>query len=174
MLSERSVNCSQSTNDVFRPRSASRQYLFFEQDLIALEELKNAFKRKVRSFKLVLKSSRTRLMAGVPIRMSQEFAAYSEAMRRCSPYLTQAQQLLKDVGLGDSPVGTGISAHPGYQKLVVRYLRYFRLRTQAWEKITLRHAVQPPDELGLVGSSEFFPGVDTNQKRFGAPVPWIE
>ena len=43
-------------------------------------------------------------------------------MRRCARLLKQAQELLCEVGLGGSAVGTGVNTHPKYQKLVVKHL----------------------------------------------------
>ncbi len=61
-------------------------------------------------------------MDAIPIRLGQEFAAYATAMRRSSVVLGQAQQLLGEVGLGGSAVGTGVNTHPKYQRHVVKRL----------------------------------------------------
>ena len=82
----------------------------------------NRLREKQRTFDRILKSGRTHLMDAVPIRLGQEFAAYATAMRRCAVILKQAQELLREVGLGGSAVGTGVNTHPKYQKLVVKYL----------------------------------------------------
>jgi aspartate ammonia-lyase len=62
------------------------------------------------------------MMDAVPIRLGQEFAAYATAMRRAAVVLRQAQDLLRELGLGGSAVGTGVNTHPKYQKLAVAYL----------------------------------------------------
>lgn len=116
------VNCSQSTNDVFPTAMRLAGILSFDETLKALRGLEQSFARKGKSFDAILKSGRTHLMDAIPIRLGQEFAAYGTAMRRCAGVLRQAQEQLREVGLGGSAVGTGVNTHPRYQKLVVKYL----------------------------------------------------
>jgi aspartate ammonia-lyase len=116
------VNCSQSTNDVF-PTAMRLAAVFLVDDILsAVTDLEKALARKSRAFDRVLKSGRTHLMDAVPIRLGQEFAAYATAMRRCKAVLRAAQDLLREVGLGGSAVGTGVNTHPRYQKLVAKHL----------------------------------------------------
>jgi aspartate ammonia-lyase len=58
----------------------------------------------------------------VPIRLGQEFAAYATALQRAAVVIRQAQDFLREIGLGGSAVGTGVNTHPKYQKLVVQIL----------------------------------------------------
>lgn len=116
------VNCSQSTNDVFPTAMRLAALLLFDQTLEALKGLEKSFARKGKLFNGILKSGRTHLMDAAPIRLGQEFAAYATAMRRCTGLLQQAQDLLREVGLGGSAVGTGVNTHPRYQRLVVKRL----------------------------------------------------
>jgi aspartate ammonia-lyase len=62
------------------------------------------------------------MMDAVPVRLGQEFGAYATAMRRASTVIRQAQDLLRELGLGGSAVGTGVNTHPRYQKLAVKHL----------------------------------------------------
>jgi aspartate ammonia-lyase len=94
----------------------------FDEVLDSLQILEESFARKGKAYDHILKSGRTHMMDAVPIRLGQEFSAYATAMRRCAMILRQAQDLLSEVGLGGSAVGTGVNTHPKYQKLVVRHL----------------------------------------------------
>jgi aspartate ammonia-lyase len=116
------VNCSQSTNDVFPTAMRLACLFLFNDVLIALAILERSFSRKAKSFDRILKSGRTHLMDAVPIRLGQEFAAYATSMRRCAGVLEDAIELLREVGLGGTAVGTGVNTHPKYQELVVREL----------------------------------------------------
>ncbi len=116
------VNCSQSTNDVFPTAMRLAALLLLDQTLEALKGLEKSLARKGKLFYGVLKSGRTHLMDAVPIRLGQEFAAYATAMHRCTGLLQQAQDLLREVGLGGSAAGTGVNTHPRYQRLVVKRL----------------------------------------------------
>jgi len=116
------VNFGQSTNDVFPTAMRLSAILLFDDLLVSLNVLERSFARKGKEFDHILKSGRTHLMDAVPIRLGQEFAAHATAMRRCGVLLRQAQEGLREVGLGGSAVGTGVNTHPRFQKLVVRYL----------------------------------------------------
>jgi len=116
------VNFGQSTNDVFPTAMRLATLLLFDEVLQSLAELERAFTRKAKAFDHILKSGRTHMMDAVPIRLGQEFGAYATALRRIGGLLQQAQDLLRELGLGGSAVGTGVNTHPQYQKLVVEYL----------------------------------------------------
>jgi aspartate ammonia-lyase len=116
------VNFGQSTNDVFPTAMRLAALLLFGAVLESLEILEQSFARKGKAFDRILKSGRTHMIDAVPIRLGQEFSAYATAMRRCAVLLRQAQELLSEVGLGGSAVGTGVNTHPRYQKLVVKHL----------------------------------------------------
>ena len=116
------VNCGQSTNDVFPTAMRLATIFLFDELVDVLKHLEESFARKGKAFDHVLKSGRTHMMDAVPIRLGQEFAAYATAMRRCEMVLKGARELLGEVGLGGSAVGTGVNTPPKYQKLVVKYL----------------------------------------------------
>jgi aspartate ammonia-lyase len=116
------VNFGQSTNDVFPTAMRLATILLLEELLDALGELERSLARKGKAFDHILKSGRTHLMDAVPVRLGQEFAAYATAMKRCAVLIRQAQDHLRELGLGGSAVGTGVNTHPRYQKLAVRHL----------------------------------------------------
>jgi aspartate ammonia-lyase len=116
------VNFGQSTNDVFPTAMRMAAALLFEEVLESLGQLERSFARKGKAFDAILKSGRTHMIDAVPIRLGQEFAAYATALRRAADVLRQAQDHLRELGLGGSAVGTGVNTHPKYQKLVVQHL----------------------------------------------------
>jgi aspartate ammonia-lyase len=116
------VNFGQSTNDVFPTAMRLAAVLLFDGVKESLATLTLAFARKAKEFDRILKSGRTHMMDAVPVRLGQEFAAYATALRRATLVLTQAQDLLREVGLGGSAVGTGVNTHPKYQRLAVANL----------------------------------------------------
>jgi aspartate ammonia-lyase len=116
------VNFGQSTNDVFPTAMRLASLLLFDELLESLGQLERSFARKGKEFDHILKSGRTHLMDAVPIRLGQEFAAYATALRRAADVIRQAQEMLREIGLGGSAVGTGVNTHPRYQKLAVQYL----------------------------------------------------
>jgi len=116
------VNFGQSTNDVYPTATRLSAVLLFEEVLQLLGALERSFARKGKAFDHLLKSGRTHMMDAVPIRLGQEFAAYATAMRRAADLIHQAQDHLRELGLGGSAVGTGVNTHPRYQKLAVHHL----------------------------------------------------
>ena len=109
------------------------------------------FSRKARAFDHVLKSGPTHLMDAVPIRLGQQFAAYSAAMNRCEGMLDYSLGLLKEVGLGG---GHGVNTHPKFQKLVVKELSKISRQTHRQTE-DLRYAMQskPCNECGVFRAS---------------------
>jgi aspartate ammonia-lyase len=91
-------------------------------------------------------------MDAVPIRLGQEFAAYATSMRRCEGVLEHALELLTEVGLGGSAVGTGVNTHPQFQKLVVRHLSKISGQTLR-PTDDLRYAMQSNLALSVASSA---------------------
>ncbi len=116
------VNFGQSTNDVFPTAMRLAAVILLDDVLHSLGELERSFARKGKAFDHILKSGRTHMMDAVPIRLGQEFSSYATAMRRAAEVLRQAQEGLRELGLGGSAVGTGVNTHPKYQKLAVQHL----------------------------------------------------
>jgi len=109
------VNYGQSTNDVFPTSMRLAALLELEELHRVLGSLADAFSAKATEFHNILKSGRTHMQDAVPIRLGQEFAAYSEAVCRCRLQIEQQSELLREIGLGGSAVGTGINTHPDYR-----------------------------------------------------------
>jgi aspartate ammonia-lyase len=146
------VNFGQSTNDVFPTATRLAGILLFDQVLESISVLENAFARKGKEFDHILKSGRTHLMDAVPVRLGQEFAAYATAFRRCAGVVAQAQEGLREVGLGGSAVGTGVNTHPKYQKLVVAELSKVS-RQELLPTDDLRYAMQSNLALSVASSA---------------------
>ena len=117
------VNMSQSTNDVF-PTAIRITALRAAWDLLGtLERLRDAFQAKGEEFDMVVKMGRTHLQDAVPIRLGQEFQAYAWMIRRDINRIRKARELLYEVNIGATAVGTSLNADPAYIKAVIGYLR---------------------------------------------------
>ena len=116
------VNLSQSTNDAY-PTSARLAILFSHCDLVAeLTDLRGAFQIKSDEFSDVLKIGRTQLQDAVPMTVGQEFQAYATTLGEDIERVTGLSDLLKEVNLGGTAIGTGINADPKYAKYAVNNL----------------------------------------------------
>jgi aspartate ammonia-lyase len=116
------VNYGQSTNDVFPTAMRLATLLELERLYSALDALAIELTNKGLEFHHVLKSGRTHLMDAVPMRLGQEFTAYSGAVRRAQRSIQEQGELLREIGLGGSAVGTGINTHPDYREKAIAHL----------------------------------------------------
>ena len=113
------VNCGQSTNDVFPSAGKLAVLKLLIKAQIQLQRLYKALTNKAEEFDDVLKMGRTQLQDAVPIRLGQEFKAYSEGIRRDIARLERAQDEMRCLNMGGTAVGTGINADEMYLKRIV-------------------------------------------------------
>src|ERR1700722_10011820 len=116
------VNYGQSTNDVFPTGMRLAALLELEKTYPVLDALVTALDKKGKEFHDILKSGRTHMQDAVPMRLGQEFTAYAGAIRRAQKALREQSELLREIGLGGSAVGTGINTHPDYRHKAVAEL----------------------------------------------------
>ncbi|MGM0865478.1 MAG: aspartate ammonia-lyase [Bacillota bacterium] len=116
------VNMSQSTNDVFPTVIHISTLKLLEKLLVTMEHMLNAFKKKAQEFDHVIKMGRTHLQDAVPIRLGQEFEAYSRVVERDIKRIGRTRDHLYEVNMGATAVGTGLNADPAYIKSVVKHL----------------------------------------------------
>ena len=116
------VNLSQSTNDVY-PTAVRLTILRACPALIASQEaLKVALLQKAEEFDDVIKVGRTQLMDAVPMRLGSEFRAFAITVGEDIDRLREFANLLREVNLGGTAIGTGINTPAGYSALVIRHL----------------------------------------------------
>ncbi|MCF6366409.1 MAG: aspartate ammonia-lyase [Bacteroidales bacterium] len=117
------VNLSQSTNDSY-PTSVK---IALKNSSIKLnKELKllvNSFKKKSEEFNHILKMGRTQLQDAVPMTLGQEFGAYATTLEEEITRITRNADLMLNVNMGATAIGTGINADPRYSSIVIKYLR---------------------------------------------------
>ena len=116
------VNYGQSTNDVFPTCGRMTAYKLLKKLEIQLNSLYDALVKKSIEFDDVIKMGRTQLQDAVPIRLGQEFKAYSEAIKRDLSRLQRAKDEMKYVNLGGTAIGTGLNADEQYVQFVVQNL----------------------------------------------------
>ncbi len=116
------VNLSQSTNDVYP--TAIKLALQFGIKRLAAEmvSLRKSFERKAQEFDDVLKVGRTQLQDAVPMTLGQEFSTYAVMIGEDEQRLSEASDLIREINLGATAIGTGINAHPDYAQLVTTRL----------------------------------------------------
>jgi aspartate ammonia-lyase len=146
------VNYGQSTNDVFPTAMRLATLLELDKLYLALDGLVAALEAKGREFHHILKSGRTHMMDAVPMRLGQEFTAYAAAIARAKKAIEQQSELLREVGLGGSAVGTGINTHPDYRDKAVTILA--RISGQKLSPVDdMRYAMQSNLAMSSVSSA---------------------
>ncbi|AEI39709.1 aspartate ammonia-lyase [Paenibacillus mucilaginosus] len=116
------VNMAQSTNDAFPTAIHLSTLTLIGKLTVTMEELLTTFQRKALEFDPIIKMGRTHLQDGVPIRLGQEFEAYSRVLARDIKRIKATREHLYEVNMGATAVGTGLNADPRYIKRVVEHL----------------------------------------------------
>jgi aspartate ammonia-lyase len=119
------VNRGQSSNDVI-PTAIKLASLEKGKELLdSLEALKNALDKKSGEFDSIVKSGRTHLMDAAPIRLGQEFHAWSGLISDGEKRIKNALDGILEINLGATAVGTGLNADKRYLKNALELLRKF-------------------------------------------------
>jgi aspartate ammonia-lyase len=116
------VNLSQSTNDVYPTALKLALQLGIKRLLPEMSALRHAFAEKALEFDDVLKVGRTQLQDAVPMTLGQEFSTYAVMLGEDEQRLREASDLIREINLGATAIGTGINAHPDYAPLVTTRL----------------------------------------------------
>ncbi len=116
------VNMSQSTNDVYPTAVKVAAHFGIQRLTAAMAELRGAFAAKAAEFADVLKMGRTQLQEAVPMTLGQEFSTYAVMLEEDELRLKEAALLIREINLGATAIGTGITAHPEYAALACRKL----------------------------------------------------
>jgi aspartate ammonia-lyase len=113
------VNRSQSTNDSF-PTAMRLAILEISGPLAAeLLTLAKIFHKKAEKWKVVPKSARTHLQDAVPMTLGQEFAAYARTLEKCARWIDLGRDQLRELGIGGSAAGTGLTVPKGYTAAIL-------------------------------------------------------
>ena len=117
------VNMAQSTNDTI-PTNIRLACLSQVDGLTgAFERLRDALAAKGKEFDHIVKAGRTHLQDAMPIRLGQEFTAYAGSIDRGVRRVRDAADYLRDLGIGGSAVGTGVTVEKEYPALMNKHLR---------------------------------------------------
>src|SRR5690348_5244017 len=117
------VNMAQSTNDTI-PTNIRLACLSELEGLLArFDALRQSLADKGGEFDDIVKAGRTHLQDAMPIRLGQEFTAYAGSIERGMRRVKEAADYLRDLGIGGSAVGTGVTVEPQYPELMIKHLK---------------------------------------------------
>ena len=116
------VNLSQSTNDVYPTAVRIALHGEIESFRDALRDLAESFRDKGKEFAGLLKMGRTQMQDAVPMTLEQEFAAFGHTLLEDVDRLGESLTLVREINMGATAIGTGITAADGYTEQVRKRL----------------------------------------------------
>ncbi len=115
------VNKSQSSNDTFPTAMHIAAYkMVAEVTIPGIEKLRDTLKNKSEAFKDIVKTGRTHLMDATPLTLGQEFSGYVQQLNMGLRALKNALEVVRELALGGTAVGTGLNTPKGYDVLVAK------------------------------------------------------
>ncbi len=118
------VNMGQSSNDVIPSAihiSAAEQ---LKNCLLPeLAKLQAELEAKAMEFWGVIKIGRTHLMDATPVRLGQGFGGYAQQIANARERAERAIEVLQELALGGTAVGTGLNRHVDFPGKVMRHLQ---------------------------------------------------
>jgi len=115
------VNKSQSSNDTFPTAMHIATYkMIVEITLPGIEALRDTLKRKSQDFKTIVKTGRTHFMDATPLTLGQEFSGYAQQLTNSIRAIKNSLEVVRELALGGTAVGTGLNTPKGYDVLVAQ------------------------------------------------------
>jgi fumarate hydratase class II len=120
------VNKSQSSNDTFPTAMHIAAYKqVVEVTLPGMQQLRDSLHRKGGAFMGIVKTGRTHFMDATPLTLGQEFSGYVQQLDNSMRALRNALEVVKELALGGTAVGTGLNTPKGYDVLVASKIAEF-------------------------------------------------
>ncbi len=117
------VNKSQSTNDSFPTASAVAIVDDVRGELLpALRQMRATLLEKADAFKDIVKVGRTLLMDATPLTLGQEFTGYAAQLDYAERALEHSLEMISELAIGGTAVGTGLNTVEGYPERVCQSL----------------------------------------------------
>jgi fumarate hydratase class II len=115
------VNKSQSSNDTYPTAMHIAAYkLTVEVTIPGVRKLRDTLARKAEAFQDVVKTGRTHFMDATPLTLGQEFSGYVQQLDNGLRAVNNALEMVRELALGGTAVGTGLNAPKGYSALVAK------------------------------------------------------
>lgn len=113
------VNKSQSSNDTFPTAMHIAAYMLVsEVTLPGMTQLRNTLAKKSEEFMHIVKTGRTHFMDATPLTLGQEFSGYVQQLNNSIGNVTHSLDVVRELAIGGTAVGTGLNAPTGYAGLV--------------------------------------------------------
>lgn len=115
------VNKSQSSNDTFPTAMHIAAYkLVSETTITGMQKLRATLAKKSQEYKNIVKTGRTHFMDATPLTLGQEFSGYVQQIDNSIRAIKNALEVVRELALGGTAVGTGLNTPKGYDVLVAK------------------------------------------------------
>lgn len=115
------VNKSQSSNDTFPTAMHIAAYKqVVDITLPGMRKLRDTLAKKVEAYKTIVKTGRTHFMDATPLTLGQEFSGYVQQIDNSMRAINNALEVVRELALGGTAVGTGLNTPKGYDVLVAK------------------------------------------------------
>ncbi len=115
------VNKSQSSNDTFPTAMHIAAYKqVMEITLPGMQKLRDTLAQKSTAYKNIVKTGRTHFMDATPLTLGQAFSGYVQQLDQSMRAIKNALEVVRELALGGTAVGTGLNAPKGYDVLVAK------------------------------------------------------
>lgn len=120
------VNKSQSSNDTYPTAMHIAAYKqAVEITLPGMKQLRDALAKKAADFKNIVKTGRTHFMDATPLTLGQLFGGYVQQLDNSMRAINNALEMVRELALGGTAVGTGLNTPNGYDVLVAKKIAEF-------------------------------------------------
>ena len=120
------VNKSQSSNDTYPTAMHIAAYKqTVEITIPGMELLRDTLDKKAKDFMQIVKTGRTHFMDATPLTLGQEFSGYVQQINNSIRAIKNALEMVLELALGGTAVGTGLNAPKGYVVLVAKKIAEF-------------------------------------------------
>lgn len=120
------VNKSQSSNDTYPTAMHIAAYkLVVENTIPGMEKLRDTLSKKAAGWNNIVKTGRTHFMDATPLTLGQEFSGYAQQITNSIRAVKNALEMVKELALGGTAVGTGLNTPKGYDVLVAKKIAEF-------------------------------------------------
>jgi fumarate hydratase class II len=115
------VNKSQSSNDTFPTAMHIAAYKTVKEiTLPGMKKLRDTLDKKSKQYKEIVKTGRTHFMDATPLTLGQEFSGYVQQVDNSMRAVSNALEMIRELALGGTAVGTGLNTPKGYDVLVAK------------------------------------------------------
>ena len=120
------VNKSQSSNDTYPTAMHIAAYkMAAEVTLPGMKKLRDTLDKKAKEYMSIVKTGRTHFMDATPLTLGQEFSGYVQQLDNGMRAVKNAMEMVRELALGGTAVGTGLNTPKGYDVLVAKKIAEF-------------------------------------------------